>query len=214
MENTASQSVGFSFLPKITLNLGGIFDNVTYDDVSRGYTNYSAFAGASWQALPSLSTSFRGGASYTLAQQAAANGQLQSESSIAPYVDVSATWQIGERSSLSGDYSHEVTPTDQIGANGQQSDRVSANFSYAITPQLSSHLQVIYTYNEISGALINSSSLQSYDETDYAADAGISYNFVKYFSLTFDIYESGVSSQISDRDYSRDQFTVGIRGTY
>ena len=214
MENTASQSVSFSLVPKISVNFGGVFDTITYDDVSRGYTSYSVFVGSTWQALPNVTASLRGGGSYTETQQTAFNGQTSNVGSLSPYVDLSASWQIGERSSLSGDYSHEVTPSDQVGANGQESDRISANFNYAVSPLLSTHLQLVYTYSDISGGLINSSSLQSYDETDYAVDAGAAYNFVKYFSLNLDITESGVSSQLPDRNYSRSQLSVGVRGTY
>ncbi len=215
MENTGSQSFSFSFLPKISLNFGGIADNITYDSVSRGYTSLTGFVGATWTALPSVTVSARGGGSYTETKQTLGVGQASTDAtSIAPYADVSGSWQIGERSSLTGDYSHEVTPTDQTGANGQQADRVSANFTYSINSNLSAHLQGIYTYSVISSNLINSSTLSAYNESDYALDTGINYGFDKYFSVNFDITLSGVSSEIADRDYSRQEFSVGLRGTY
>jgi hypothetical protein len=214
LENTATQSVSFSLVPKISLNCGGIYDSVGYDTVNRGYTSYSGFVGTTWQALPNITATIRGGGSYTESKQTETNGQTATLSQVAPYADVSASWQIGERSSLSGDYSHEVTPSDYVGANGQESDRVSANFSYAVTPQISTHLQLVYTYSDVSGSLVNTQGAPSYTETVYDVDAGAAYNFVKYFSLTFDVTESGVSSEIAALSYTRDQVSFGVRGTY
>jgi hypothetical protein len=205
-ENTASQTISFSVLPKINASVGGIVDNITYQFQPRGYTDFTAFIGGQWQVLPSITVSARGGGTYTLLGGAGGD-------SLAPYGDVSGSWQLGKRSSLTADYSHQVTPTDQQFANGQETDRVSANFSYDITTRLTSHFEAIYSYNVISGGFINS-TIDAYDESDYAVDTGMSYNFDKYFSTNFDISVTGVSSQLAFRDYSRDQFSIGVRGTY
>jgi len=205
-ENTASKTFSFSVLPKISASVGGIIDNITYDHVPRGYTSYTGFLGSQWQILPSVTISARGGGTYTTLNDAG--------DTLAPYADISGSWQIGERSSLTFDYSHEVTPTDQFYADGQESDRLSANFSYNITTRLTTHLQAIYSYNVVSGTFITSSIISSYNESDYGLDTGMSYNFDKFFSTNLDISVTGVSSQIADRDYARDQFSVGVRGTY
>lgn len=214
LENTATQVVSFSVLPKISFNCGGIFDESSFDQQNRGYTSYTGFVGPTWQVLPNVSISLRGGGSYTLSEQTQSDGQNSNVSQIAPYGDISGTWQIGKRSSLTADYSHEVTPSDFQGASGQESDRISANFKYAVTPQISTYLQATYTYSDVSGSLLNTQQSPSYTETVYEVDAGAAYNFVKYFSLTLDITESGVSSEISDLSYTRDQVSFGVRGTY
>jgi len=214
LENTLSETVSFTVVPTISVNLGGIFDEIAYDSNPRGYTSYTGFVGGTWQALPNVTTSLRAGGSYTQSKQLLPSGQATNTATTSPYVDLSGSWQIGQRSSLTGDYSHEVTPSDYFGSNGQISDRFSANFNYLITPQLTSHVQVTYTNGDITGGLIYSSGLSSYTEVTYGADAGLSYNFVKYFSLTFDISLSGVSSGLPDSSYTRDQVTFGLRGTY
>ena len=213
LENIASQSFNFAVLPEISLNFGGFVDDITYDNSPRGYTSMTGFVGTQWQALKNISVGVNGGASYTLTSQSA-SGEGSGPRSLSPYASVSFSWQIGERSSLSANYSHEITPTDQTGTNGQESDRFSANFRYAILPQLSSHLQATYTYSTVSGNLISSNTLSSYSESVYGLDTGLSYEFHKYFSTSFDITVTGVSSQIAGRDYSRDQLSVGISGTY
>jgi hypothetical protein len=219
MENTASETASFTIVPTISVNFGGIFDTIEYDQDPRGYTSYTGFVGGTWETLPNVTLSLRVGGSITETSQLLADGTTGSATQVAPYVDLSGSWQIGERSSLSADYSHETTPSDNFGSNAQESDRVSGSFGYQINPQLSAHAQVSYTYSVVSGAdIFLTSTTSSYTETVYAASVGASYNFIKYFSLSLDISESGVSSGVTNNlgqsNYNREEVTVGVRGTY
>jgi hypothetical protein len=222
MENTASETCSFTIVPTFSVSFGGIFDTVEYDQDLRGYTSLTGFIGGTWETLPNVTLSLRVGGSYTETDQLLADGSTASATQVAPYVDLSGSWQIGERSSLTADYSHETTPSDYFGSNAQESDRVSGNFNYQINPLLSTHFQLSYTYSVVSGADIYlTSSTNSYTETVYAADLGASYNFIKYFSVSLDISESGVSSGASSSgvsgsslDYNREEVSMGVRGTY
>ncbi|MEI9997750.1 MAG: outer membrane beta-barrel protein [Verrucomicrobiota bacterium] len=212
VENTGTNTFNFSVLPTVTANIGGFIDEVGYGGgADRGYMNYTGFVGGQWQVLPSLSVNGRGGA--TLSETDTSIGGGGSDS-VAPYVALSATWSLGARSTLDFSYAHEITPTDQIGANSQQSDRISTTFSYQINSAFSTHLSGIYTYSTIGSSQLSSSNVPGYNENDYAFDTGATYHFQKYLDLDVDIGVSGVSSELADRDYSRDQFTCGIRGTY
>ncbi len=213
-QNTVSHTFSFTVIPTVSANFGGIFDTINYDQNPRGYDSYTGFIGGSWEALPNVSLSLRVGGSYTLTNQIQLDGTTTSQSQLSPYVDLSGSWQIGERSSLTADYSHETTPSDYFGSNAQESDRVSANFNYLVNPMVSTHLQISYTYSDITGADLYLAGSNSYTETVYEADLGANYNFIKYFSVSLDIIESGVSSQIESRTYSRDEVAVGVRGTY
>lgn len=224
IENTASQNLSFALLPKINLNFGAILDDSNYQSTDRGYTSYTGFTGASWAALPSLNVTIRGGGTYTetvqtVDQNAAApsSGQDQTMGSVgglSPYGALSIAWTLGARSSLTFDYSHEITPTDQALANGQSSDRVSANFNYAITPRLGTHLQGIYTIAHISDQFLTSNSIQAYDEISYGVDTGISFHYNSYLDFDGGLQFYGVSSGVAGRDYTRDVISIGVRGTY
>jgi hypothetical protein len=206
IENTASQNFNFAILPKINGGFGGIVDDITYESAQRGYINYTAFIGAQWQILPSMSATARGGGAYT--------EPVQAKASLTPYAALSFDWTLGARSELTFNYAHEVTPTDQIGASGQTSDRLSANFRYDITSSLSAHLQGILTISNVSQSLITSTALSSYNENDYALDTGLTYHYNSYLSFESGILLSGVSSELNPRSYSRDEVYVGVRGTY
>jgi len=125
------------------------------------------------------------------------------------------TWKLGARSSLDFDYAHEVTPTDQIGANGQNSDRFTANFSYEITPRVSTHLQGTFTIADISSGLsVGGSSATSYSEDDYGIDSGVTFQYNNYLNFDGGVTITGVSSDNSLNAYNRDQVYLGVRGTY
>ena len=212
VENTGSQSVSYSILPKIAINAGGTVDSLSYETADRGYTSYTAFIGGSWAALPSLSLTANGGGSYTQTVQSANQGG--SNEGLSPYGAVSLAWTLGKRSSLSFTYSHEITPTDQSDANGQSSDRFTANFSYQITPSVSTFLQGIYTLSDVSGSLIANNAISAYTESDYALNTGVTYHCNNFLDFDFNLSTTGVSSGIATLDYSRQEASFGIRGTY
>jgi hypothetical protein len=205
-ENTGSQNVSFAILPKISLSFGGIVDIISYKGAERGYSSYTGFVGAQWQALPSLSVSARGGGTETQTNQ--------SQSTLSPYGAVSIDWTLGARSLLSFDYAHEVTPTDEIGADGQQSDRFSSTFSYEVTTKATVHLQGVFTRSEVPETLIAQTGMSSYSENDYYLDTGVSYQLINHFDLQLGVTLSGVSSGVPGREYTRQQFYAGVTGTY
>ena len=209
IENTGTQNFSFAILPKISVSAGGIVDSINYDQISRGYTSFTAYLGGQWEALPSLSINGQAGATYTETIQT-----QQSPGTFSPYAALSVSWSLGARSSLSFNYSHEITPSDEENANGQSSDRLTGNFKYDILTNLSAHLQVIFTNADVSGALVASSAATSYTEEQYGLDTGLTYHYDKYVDFDVGIDVSGVSSELQDRDYSRDEAYVGVRGTY
>jgi hypothetical protein len=211
VENNGSVSFGYALYPKITTSAGIIVDNISYQTADRGYTTYTGFFGASWQALPSLTISARGGGTVS---ETAASTQGQSQTSEAPYGALTVSWTLGARSSLSFNYAHEVTPSDQIGANGQISDRLSAGFSYQITPSITAHLDGIFTASDVSGGLAATGSASGYQENVYQLDTGFVYQYTSYLSFDTGIIISGVNSNIDNNNYTRDEAYVGVRGTY
>jgi len=216
IENTGSTSLGYAFLPKITLSVGGILDNITYQSSDRGYTTYTAFVGSAWQALPSLSITGRGGLTYIQIGQV--QGQSQSQDSTAPYAAVSVNWNLGARSALIGSYAHEVTPSDQTDSNGQIADRFNATFTYLITPRLNAHLDGVFTLSTFSSGLSGSGLSSDYQERDYEVDTGLTFQYNSEFNFLAGITVSGVSSNgvsnFGNNNYHRDEVYIGVRGTY
>jgi hypothetical protein len=206
VQDTGSESVSYAILPKISASLGGIADNITYQSGIRGYTSLTGFLGTSWAALPALSVSGRAGGSYTQT--------VDSQASIAPYAELSLNWTLGARSSLIFNYSHEITPSDQPGANGQSSDRVTATGSYDLTPRLTTHVEGTFTNSTVSSSLTTSQTPVSPNQIEYYLDTGLSYHYDKYIDFDFGVTFSGVTSSLPGDAYTRAEASLGIRGTY
>ena len=206
IENTESQSFNYAVFPKITLSVGAIADDISYEQNDRGYNSYTLYAGAQWEPLPSLTLVGRVGGSYTLADQAPA--------SVTPYIDAEIDWTLGQKSSLNFIYTHEVVPTDQFGADGEVVDRFSGAFNYNLTSRISTNLQLIYSYADVTQTLLIGGLLPAYTENDYGASVGATYHYDNYVDFEGGFSTYGISSGLSERDYNRNQVYLGVRGTY
>jgi hypothetical protein len=206
VENIGSGTIGFAIYPKINLTFGGIVDDISYDQIDRGYTSLTATTGVNWQALPSLSVNASVGGSTT-------DTNLDT-SQVTPYGSLSISWQLGARSSFSFNYSHSIVPTDVTQSMGQVADRFGSLFRYDIIPDLTFHLQGTFTHGVYTPALISPNTISGFSENDFAFDIGLSYHINSHFDVNIgDIY-SGVSSGLGFRDYTRNQVYLGVRGTY
>jgi hypothetical protein len=207
VENTGSEVLNFAVLPKLVANVAAVVDDITYEESIRGFTNYTVYVGGGWYPLPSLSIVGSIGVSYVDADGGAT-------AAFTPYGGLHINWTLGQRSVLQFDYLHTTVPTDQFGADGEIADRFSANFSYAITPNISTHLEGIITQSQVTDQLIVGGTIPSYSETDYGLDTGVTYHYNNYLDYETGIQVYGVSSGLSSRDYNRNQVYVGVRGTY
>ena len=208
-ENTISQDFRFAFWPTVTFAAGLIFDNIDYFQTSRGFTSYTGNVGLDWQTLPSLSLGFRIGGTITAINQGGGD-------STTPYASANANWQLGERSRLVASYVHTVTPTDVFFAQGEESDRFTANFLYNVTADITTHLEGIFTYANYTQDLLTATggATSSFDEDVASFDTGVTYHYNQYIDFELGYIFSVVDSGQSYRDYTRNQIYIGARGTY
>jgi hypothetical protein len=205
MQNSFSQSIGFAILPKYTLVFAALYSGVSYNDVARGYDSYTGMTGIDWTALPTLSISTRIGASYTVDQ----GNEFPS-----PYGSLSIAWQLGRRSNLQFGYSYSVVPTDVTTASGQVASRIYTNFAYDISRSWSSHLNLAVTDGDYTNDLVQANTTGTFTEWDTALEAGLTYHISDHFDTNMGYIFSDVSSELSFRDYTRNQFYLGITGSY
>ena len=206
MENMGNQDFRFTIAPKLTLVFGGIIDNIDYTGVDRGYTSYSGTVGVEWEALPTLTLGLRAGGSFTDTQEAG--------SPVTPYAALTANWKLGQRSSLTFNYTHSVLPTDVVFASGQVGDRFLLRFNYDVTPDITTFLGAIYTHGDYTSDLITPNTLAPFTEDDLGINAGASYHVNRFLDFDAGYTFTNVSSELNFRDYTRNQFYVGVRGTY
>jgi hypothetical protein len=205
-ENTVSQDLRFAVQPKVNLIAGGIFDDIDYFNLDRGYADYTGDIGVDWQILPSMSLGVRGGATVTTSDVVA--------TTVSPYASVTFDWKLGKRSNLNFSYLHDVVPTDVTNAVGQEADRFSLRFNYDITARLTAHIEGIETYSNYNSSLIIDGTGSDFTENDLGIDLGAEYHLTENFGLEAGYLLSDISSGEGFRDYTRNQVYVGVRGTY
>ena len=209
-ENTFSQDFRFAFWPTVTFSAGLIADDQDYFYSSRGYANYTGNVGLDWQALPSVSLGFRIGGSITELNQGGGT-------STSPFASLNANWQLGERSRLIFAYQHSVSPTDITTAQATESDRLTANFLYNFTQNITTHLEGTYSHNTYESQFIDeqgAGNTGEYAESVSAFDTGVTYHYNQYLDFELGYIFSVVTSPSQFRDYTRNQIYVGVRGTY
>jgi hypothetical protein len=203
-ENIISQDLRFAIVPKVNLIFGGIYDTIDYFHTVRGFSDYTGNAGIDWAALPSITIGLRGGVT-----EANLDG---GGSYTAPYASATVNWQLGERSSLNFNYLHNVVPTDVFTAQGQEADRFGTAFVYNVTPKVTAHLQGSYTHSQYTSQLLTAGP--NFHEDVVGLDTGLQYHFNPYLDFEGGYVFTDVSSGIVAREYTRDQFYLGVRGTY
>jgi hypothetical protein len=204
-ENTISQDFRFAVYPKYNLVANGTFDDTDYFEFDRGYRDVTLDVGVDWQALPNISVSVRGGATFTNSEGV--------PNSLSPYASASLQWKLGKRSELDFSYLHDVVPTDVTDAVGQEADRFTLRFNYELTARINIDLAGTYTHADYSSELLQGGA-SSFTEDDIGVNLGLSYSFNSTFSIEAGYLLSDISSQEDDRDYTRNQVYIGVRGTY
>ena len=120
----------------------------------------------------------------------------------------------GKRSSLDFNYVHNVVTSDVVTSTGQEADRVTTKFKYDITPSITAHLEGIYTHSNYTSELLIPGTIHDFTEDILAIDTGFDYHFNKNFDFNMGYLFSNVSSDLTFREYTRDQVYLGVRGTY
>ena len=207
VQQSASGSINYSVAPKVSLSLGGMLDQIEYETADRGYVDFTGFGGAQWQVNPGLSVSGRAGATFFHPEVG--------EDTIIPYAGLSIGWSPGPRTHLQANYSHEVTPSSQAGAQAQVSDLLSANAMYTFNSKFSANIQASLLMSNVSQTSSDSTAAGvSNDETDYFMGPSLVYHYNSYLDFDTGITYSGNTSDLSDRTYQRLEAYIGIRGTY
>lgn len=208
MSNSISNDFRYLIDPTVTLVLGGSFEDVGYEYIARNYDTYTGYVGADWQLSPQVSLSGRVGGEIFDPN----DGGSQSTS---PYGSLGLNWILGARSTISANYSHAISQTDIATSYGQETDTFSLNLSYQWTPRITTSLIGSYQYGQYTSDLALNGGVSGYSEevttfnflAVYQINAWLDTNL----SYTFTDVED---NQLSDRAYTRNQISLGVRATY
>jgi hypothetical protein len=204
MVHELSHDFRFHLLPSTTLVFGGIYSYQDYFLIQRDSQSVTLNGGADYQVTPQFTLGGRAGATYT--------DFIGGGSDISPYGSVNANWTLGARSSVQFGYHHSISGTDVSNAFVQESDAIDFGGRYAITNKLTARAQVSYTIGQYDNKTLLSGN--KFTENLMAGNLGLAYAYNKYLDFELGYIYTRVDSDVSNRGYDRNQFYIGVRGTY
>jgi hypothetical protein len=212
-----SNDLHFQLLPTIALVFGGAYNNLQYfHDVpistgatpSRDWQSFSPYVGVDYSLTPEWTVSPRLGVTYTTYNASALGDTLS------PYFALTSDWKVGKRTSLTFNYAHSISQTDIVTYSSQESDSFSLTGRYQITPLISTHLTGYYNLGHDDASQSLDPTQGSTNENTLGLDLGAAYDFNKNLSFEVGYDLDNVSSDISTREYTRNQIYIGIRAAY
>jgi hypothetical protein len=202
-----SGAIDFRFLvfDPTTAVLNYTYTTTDYDEIERDFDSHYAVAGVDHYLLREWLLSVRGGAEFTTYE-----GSLFDDA-VGPYASVNTVWNYTEKSTLQAGYSHSRQLTDFASAANGLTHQFDLSVTHYFTPKLSvrngfTALLVEYTEDQ--------SLVGDQDETILTNDFSIRYDFNEYFSTYIGYKHTTDDSDIIGREYYRNQWYIGFRGTY
>jgi len=204
VEHTFSEQVSFAFLPFTSLTANYSLQLVNYDVPRRDSTTHSVLVGVSQTFGPHLSGVFHAGPEFRHSEQ----GQSDS---INPHFDGSLNYVVSEKTSVSWTIQYSTEEPEVIGSTSQTTFRTGLGMTYALTPRISSSLNVTYLSDENNPSdltiLLGRSSF-----TEESVDFGLSLQYAinPRLSFTAGLHFTEVLSGVSARSYSRSSYNAGL----
>ena len=186
---------------------------VNYYSSSRNNRAHYGYVGAEHQFSPNLSATARAGASYTDVY----NDPVSSSASVAPYVDINATYTFTPGSYVQAGFTQDQNATDVVApdASGQLTQyQKSSVFYMDVTHQFDS---------KITGNLIGQYIHSTYQQGAYSNGTGDStvslganlhYQINQHFSAELGYNFDELFSTIDSRGYSRNRVYIGLGANY
>jgi hypothetical protein len=204
------EHVGYTSPQVIIYGPPNIYSNARNSD------SHFFFIGADEKFTDQLSGSIRAGAQYIEYDNAPTH-----VNSTDPYVDASLTWLYMAGSSLTVGAKHQHNATDvvgPVGANGNPvlDDEATAgyvNLTQTIAGALTGSLLAQWQHSEFDGGYIDGKS-----EDFMIFGLNLNYRFNPYFSAEAGYNWNKLVSEVPnadlDRDYTRNQVYLGVKGEY
>jgi hypothetical protein len=178
------------------------------DSNVRDQTSHFIWVGADQKFNPQLDGQVRVGAQFTDYPNTIPG---QSDSSVGPYVDASATWTYNPGSTLQLGVKHRRNQTDVISAQDQESTAFYGTLNHRITPKLTGSLLGQYQHSNFKGGVAAVDG-----EVDQFGTLGcnLSYQVNAFVSAEAGYNYDRLDSDLPNRSYTRNRVYFGLRASY
>jgi hypothetical protein len=205
IRNSGGMDFRFLVFDPTTAVMNYTYTTTDYDDIDRDFDSHYFLAGVDHYLLREWLLSVRGGAEYDTYDSS------DFDDNVGPYASVSTVWNYTEKSTVQVGYSHSRQLTDF----GPAANGLTNQFDFTITHYFTPRLSV---RNGFTAMLVEYTEDQSLvgdeDETILTNDFSVRYDFNDYFSAYAGYKHTTDDTDIPGREYFRNQWYIGFRGTY
>lgn len=226
IEHQASVDLRWQFLPETSGIIGytfGVVDFTSDDDIGinnntgtpisadvRNSRWHRVYVGADHSFNTQLTGSLRVGGQYT-------DYYKQDETAVSPYLDANLAYQYSPGNHVQVGVNHSRSRTDVAGFDlgneevtlDQEATAVYASVSHKITPNLVGSLLLQGQYSTFEGGANDGDS-----EILFLSGVNLAYHFNQHWLAEAGYNFDRLSSDLSDRSYTRNRVYVGVRATY
>jgi Putative beta-barrel porin 2 len=208
IKHGVTQDFRLSVLPTTTAVAAYGYNTFDYESSPRGYDTHIFTVGADHYLLREWLLSGRVGAEYLL------NDNPVLKDNLGPYANIKTAWNFLPNSSLKAGYTFSTEVTDAAAFGNQEAHNFDLGISHAWTQRFSTSLGLQYKYAtfEQNQSLVPVND--SFVEETFSGQVKAAYAWTNWFSTEVGYIHTNVSSDVFGREYYRNQFFIGIRGTY
>lgn len=211
MEHTFNLENRWQVLPTTVAVLGYRFNLVEYDQLPKSSHSHFVMGGADHKLSDVWVVSARGGAEFRDFEEG--------NDAVAPYFSLSTTYMYAPGSSAGLFYTHSLSLTDVGLYTVQMSDTIGFNVYHAITPDFGIRIASAFSWGDYDAdntidREFDGIEAEDFDEFSMYLDAAFSYTINEHFSAELGYIFSHLDSGLQGRDYDRNRYYIGLRGTY
>ncbi len=209
MEHTVNLENRWQVQPATVGVIGYRFNYIAYRGIERDSLGHIFFGGVDHKLLDTWVASMRAGAEFRDFEAG--------DDEVGPWVSMSTTYNYLPGSSLSFGYTHSFQTTDIGAFTTTAADSFSLSLSHAITPKLGFRVSSSYTINGFDGDnTIGEVEDVDKDFNEYPlfVEGAVTYGFSRYLSAEAGYIRTQLDSDFEGRDYERNRYYIGVRGTY
>ncbi len=211
MEHTINLENRWQILPTSVAVLGYRFNFVEYEQLPKSSHSHFLMGGVDHKISDVWMLSARGGAEMRRFDEG--------DDSLAPYFCLSSSYSYAPNSSASLFYSHSLSLTDVGLYTVQMSDTVGLSVYHAFTPDFGFRMSSAFTWGGYDGENtiddeMDGVEAEDFNEFSMYLDAALSYSINRHLSAELGYIFSHLDSELPGRDYDRNRYYIGLRGTY
>jgi hypothetical protein len=208
IKHGVSQDFRLSVLPTTTAVAAYAFNTFDYEASPRDYDTHVLTVGADHYLLREWLLTGRVGAQYLI------NSNPGLDDNLGPYANLKTVWNFLPRSSVTAGYSYSTEVTDAAAFGNQQAHTFDLGLLHGWTQRFSTSVGLQFrnsTFEQNQGLV---PVANDFFENTLSGQVKASYLWTNWLSTEIGYIHTTVNSDVFGREYYRNQFFLGVRGTY